>query len=177
MQLCRKSIHKSTGVIIFLLPGNPSYRSERLWMMPSSHNSLCCWDLLTSITHRGSAQCNFTFHWKGSTHLWSISFWMSLFSSSTFCWSFFLLCSGGRLLKSSGPAPCTEWNGGWGGIRKKINNQSLKKSFGTAFWKRLTKTCAKSQWSEALLSFVLSVPERWGIWMSLKWSQDHILLP
>ncbi|KAG8543716.1 hypothetical protein GDO81_023853 [Engystomops pustulosus] len=31
---------------------------------------------------------------------------MSLFSSSTFCCSFFLLCSGGRLLKSSGVAPC-----------------------------------------------------------------------
>lgn len=39
-------------------------------------------------------------------YLWSISFWISLFNSSTFCCSFFLLCSGGRLLKSSGVAPC-----------------------------------------------------------------------
>lgn len=100
---------------------------------------------------------NFICHWRGLTYLWSISFWMSLFSSSTFCWSFFLLCSGGRLLKSSGPAPCTDWNeGGEGRNMKKKSNQSLKESFRTAFWKQLENICAKSQWSEALLSSVPS---------------------
>ena len=41
-----------------------------------------------------------TGRWKRS-YLWSISFWSSLWSSSILCCSLFLLCSGGKWLKSS----------------------------------------------------------------------------
>lgn len=79
---------------------------------------------------------------------------MSLFSSSTFCWSFFLLCSGGRLLKSSGPAPCTEWNGGGGKKEKKLIIQVWKNALGLHLENSLQKP-GQNQWSEALLSLVV----------------------
>lgn len=56
-----------------------------------------------------------------SGYLWSISFWMSLFSSSNLPCSFFLLCSGGRWLKSSGPEPWVTTQGGRG--EQEINHE------------------------------------------------------
>lgn len=102
---CISQVFVAIRNFCFLFPWNSTLNKPRTLFLFGLSYMLVVSVLLYNATY-------FICHWKGLTYLWSISFWMSLFSSSTFCCSFFLLCSGGRLLKSSGPAPCTAWDGG-----------------------------------------------------------------
>lgn len=65
------------------------------------------------------------------SYLWSISFWSSLLSSSILCCSRFLLCSGGKWLKSSR-------DGAWG--RKKQNKNRIRLSRN---WLTLDEWCQR----------------------------------
>lgn len=73
--------------------------------------------------------------------------------------------------------PCSLQSGmeGWGGKEKSESTQILW----DCILKIAHKSVQKSQWSEALLSFVyeLSAPEWLGIRTSKKQAQDHVPLP
>lgn len=125
-----------------------------LSLVSKSNNFL----LYFRLYHSPTRKAFFKFSWYGSSaYLWSISFWMSLFNSSTFCWSFFLLCSGGRLLKSSGPAPCTlhgegekqRWVRAW-----KIQVNPSKFQFENSRLENLCKTTMV--WSTVMLYLYIS---------------------
>lgn len=149
MQPCRKSIHKSTGVIIFLLPGNLSCRSERLWMMPSSHKAspvgiypgplLSAVSLLIAVVwltlNPSLSECPCLVHRPFA----GVSFF---FAQVGDCWSLL-----GLLPAQSGVE-------GGGNKEKKLIIQVWKNALGLHLENSLQKP-GQNQWSEALLSLVV----------------------
>lgn len=155
---CISQVFLAIRNFCFLFPWNSTLNKPRTLFLFGLSYMLVVSVLLYNATY-------FICHWKGLTYLWSISFWMSLFSSSTFCWSFFLLCSGGRLLKSSGPAPCTAWDGGGEERKKKKKRETKLRAWKNLSWLRFENSSQKSVQNHNglkhcyCLYWELSVPE------------------